>query len=286
MLVAVVSIGHVAPAFALDSVISGATADASLGATPVGDALMFELGAESAGLRSYGVSRWLFQWDALVAGRGGYLANEHPFFLLIGLHGRAWGELGIRLDAPRRWSPYVGARLGGDFLVMPHPGLSLWALDTVNSVDGVGGVVSRGIARVDAGLSLLDGSQSLLLTAFVQEALDAPETNTPGYAFTEGGVGARCDMARRLFASLEFAAGAAPPRTVAALGLSDRTWHAQITTTFWKVFGNGMWIGASAQAERKADDLVYAAGSTYRTADPPTLTLTLLYGLPLWKSAR
>lgn len=264
---------------AYDSVAVGAMVDTSVGTTRVGDPLMFELGGEWAGIRSYR-GHWLVQWDALLAARAGYLAAQHPFLLLAGGHGLAWGEGGYRWAVATPWSPYVGVRLGGDALVMGSPGA---ALDTVNEVDGVGGVVASGAGRVQAGASMLDGRYSLLLTAFAGEELDAAESHTPFLAFTQGGVGARFDIEKSLFASLEGAVGVTPTRTDAAHGLTDRTTRTEVTAEFRKIFHNGMWLGAALWVQRDADRVTYSAGQTYATGDPPTVGLGLSFGVRPWR---
>lgn len=242
-----------APTRAFDSVVRGVTVDTTVSATAVGDALMFELGGESAGLRTYRRRRWVLQWDALLAGRAGFVGNQQPLLSLLGIHAVSWVELGHRILATSAWSPYIGVRLGGDVLVMPHPGLSLSEMRTTNDVDGVGGVAAQGVARIEAGVSFLTATHSLLLTGFFQEELDAPEVNTPGYAFSEGGVCLRWDVVRRLVVSLEGEIGLAPTRSDPSHALTGQTTHAGITTSARKIFRNGMWVGATAFIQRNSD---------------------------------
>jgi len=273
------------PAWAFDSVAAGATVDAAVGVGPFGDTLMFEVGGESEGLRSYGHQRWLLQWDVLVAARAGWIADQYPFLSVAGAHTLGWTAFGVRLDPTKRWTPYLGARLGGDALIMGHPGLSIRALDTVGSVDGAAGIVATGIGRIEAGASFLNRSRSLLLVGFVQESLHAAEVNTPRLAFTEGGLALRYDIERGLVAELEAALGATASRTNAALGFTDQTIHGEVAAGVRKIFRNGMWMGASALLERYGDHVVYEHGASYATADPFIYGLSLSFGMPLWRVA-
>jgi hypothetical protein len=273
------------PALAFESASQGVVVDSGIGVSHAGDALMFELGGGSAGIRSYGDGRWLFQWDVLVAARGGWLAAQHPFLFLVGPHALAWTEVGYRFLHSSRWSPYLGARIGGDVLVMPHPGLSLGELRTINDVDGVGGVVAKGLVRVEAGVSMLEGQRSVLLVAFAQEAMGGPQVNAPAVAFTEGGLGLRFDLARSLVASVEGVLGIAPARSNGPLGFTDQTTHAGLDLAFRKMFRNGMWLGAAGVIEENTDRVVYS-GTTYSTADSPSLGFTLSFGMPLWRVKR
>jgi len=277
--------GRAAAEPAFDSGVRGAIVDAGIGTGAAGDDLMFELGGQWAGLRSVRERLCLLQWDALVAGRGGYLASEHPYLLLVGARETAWAEGGYRFSASKRWSAYAGARLANEVRIMVHPGLALSALDTINNVDGVGGVAASGAIRADFGASLLEAERSLLLVAFVEEALEAAEINTPGRAFTTFGIGARFDIARRLTASVEIARGVTPARADPLLGLTDRTTRTGGAAIVRKLFSNGMWLSAMASLERDTDHVVYAgSGATYDTADAPSFGLTFLYGLPLGRS--
>jgi hypothetical protein len=247
-----------------------------------GDTLMFELGGQWAGLRVVRDRRWLLQWDALVAVRGGYLANQHPYLFLIGGHELAWGEAGFRFWAPRRWSPYAGLRLGNELMLMKHPGLAWSDIDTVNSVDRVGGTVAAGLIRVTFGASWLDGQRSWLVLAFIQEELNAAETNTPAQAFAGVGVGARFDVARSLSASVEASWGVASERRDSLRALTDQTSRSAGALTFRKTFANEMWAGLSTFIARDSDHIVYfVTGNVYDTANAPRFGVSLLYGFPI-----
>jgi hypothetical protein len=272
-----------APIAPLDDRVRGAIATAGIGTSVVGDSLMLELGGQWSAIHSYGRRRWLMQWDGLLAARGGYLANEHPYLFLIGGHELAWAELGRRFIWNQNWSPYAGARLGNELLLMKHPGLAFSDLDTINSVDRVGGSVAAGLIRLDAGASLLDDQRSFLLVAFVQEELHAAETNTPAQAFLGAGVGARFDLAsRRLSAVAEASLGVAPERRDSLRGFTDRTTRVAASLSARKTFGSGMWVSVSTFIARDSDHMVYSAtGNVYDTANAPQFGLSLLYGIPV-----
>lgn len=267
---------------AIDSAVRGAILDAGIGSSWVGDTLMAELGGQTAGIRSLRRG-WLLQWDVLAAAKAGYLANENPYLFLLGAHAVAWAEAGVRFIPRSLWSPYGALRLANETQILGHPGEALSALETRNAVDGVGGVNARAAVRVAAGASWLDGRESLLLVGFAQEAFRAPTLHTVGLAFTELGLAARVDASGSVMASFEGVWGVTPARSVQP-GLTDQTTHLGLSTTFRKIFKNGMWIAASALLERDTNHLVYAdTGATFDTASAPTFGWTLLYGLPLWR---
>src|SRR5205814_9236970 len=151
-------------------------------------------------------------------------------------HELAWAEVGRRFVASHAWSPYVGARLGNELFLMKHPGLAWSDLDTINSVDRVGGTVAAGVIRVDAGTSLLDDRRSLLLVAFLQEELHAAETNTPGQAFLGFGAGASFDLLHSVAASVEAFWGFAPERRDPLREVTDCTTHVAASLAVRKTF--------------------------------------------------
>jgi hypothetical protein len=273
--------GCLAPMPPFDNTVRGAIADGGIGTAMVGDSLMFELGGQWTGMRSRG-RRWLLQWDAQLAARGGYLANEHPYLFLIGGHELAWAELGRRFAASSTWSAYAGTRAGNELFLMKHPGLAWSELNTVNNVDGVGGTVASGLIRLDAGASFLKDERSLLLVVFVQEELHAAETNTPAQAFAGVGVGARLDLPRSVAASAEASWGVAPERRDSMRGFTDRTTHVAASLGMRKTFRNGMWASLSTFIARDSDHMVYfAAGNVYDTTNAPQFGATMIYGVPV-----
>jgi hypothetical protein len=273
------------PAHAFESVVHGGVAGASVGTSAAGDSLIGEVGGEWTGLRSDRPGRWLVDWDLLVAVRGGVLGNQPELLSLFGGHLRAWGALGLRTSMASPWSPYVGGRLGGDLSAMVHPGLSLSALNTVNNMDGVGGVVASGVVGLELGASMLEQSHSLRMVALLQESLHTSGTYTPGFAFTDVGVAVRFDVAESLSTSLDVVVGAAPTQSNPALGSTDQTFHGRVDFGLRKVFRNGMWLRVGLAAERYVDRITYTPGPSYTTADAFTFSLVTSFGFPLWRKA-
>jgi hypothetical protein len=265
-----------------DSVLVGALLDFGYGSAAVGDSLLGDLGAEYVGIRTFRDRAWLLQWDALLAARGGLLGNTRPYTGLAGMRTVADGEIGYRWLRARTLSPYTGARVDGELIVMTRPGTSLSDLDRLNNLDGVAGVSAHGALRIDAGLSLLDGARSLVVVGFFQEALRAPGVYTPGAAFAEGGVGARFDLRRRLTASLELSAGQSPTSTQAALGTSDQTTIVELSALVRFVLRSGVWLQAAGGYSREFDRRTYQSSPlTYQTASAPSFDVTLALGVSL-----
>ncbi len=269
-----------ARAEAFDDVVRGATVSAGIATTPVGDALMGELGGAWGGMRVRD-RRWVLQWELLLAARAGWLGNQHPFSFLAGVHASSWVEAGYRFRSAARFSPYLGLRLAGDAQSLAAPDAP--SLESVNAVDGVGGNVARGALRVAFGASYFDEARSVLLTPFVQEELDAPELHTPGASFTELGLALRYDVQRSLVASLEGFCGVTPERHT-LVGTSDTTMRCGLDGALRKIFANGMWIGATLALRHDTDDVGYAGGASYETGDAPWFSFAISYGVPLWRS--
>jgi hypothetical protein len=274
-----------APAYAFDSVVHGAVAEASVATSAAGDSAIGEFGGEWAGLQSDKPGRWLADWDLRAALRGGALGNQPQPLSLFGGHLGAFGGIGVRTSVSGPWSPYAGGHLGGDLSVMVHPGLPLSALNTVNNMDGVGGLVASGVVGLDLGASLLERNHSLRIVALVQESLHTSGTYTPGFAFTDLGIGVRFDVAESLTISLDLLVGAAPTRGNAALGSTDQTFHGRVDFELRKVFRNGMWLAVGLTAERYVDQITYTPGATFTTADAFTFGLAVSFGFPLWRKA-
>jgi hypothetical protein len=269
------------PAHGFESVVHGGVAGASLGTSAAGDSAMGEFGGEWAGLQSDRPGRWLVDWNLRAALRGGVLGNQPQLLSLFGGHLGAFGGIGLRTSVTGSWSPYVGGHLGGDLSMMVHPGLPLSALNTVNNMDGVGGVVASGVLGLDLGASLLEQSHSLRIVAILQESLHTSGTYTPGFAFTDVGAGVRFDVAESLTLSLDLVVGRAPTRTNAALGFTDQTFHGRVDFGLRKVFRNGMWLAVGLTAERYVDQITYTPGASYTTADAFTFSLVTSFGFPL-----
>ena len=270
---------------ALPSAVRGVSLQGSFETSHAGDAIMGELGAETSGLRAVSADRgWLLAWEARGAVRAGVLANQHPFFGVAGVRARASAELGRRLLADRAVSPYVGARLASEAMLMANPGLSANALDAVSDMDGALGVVAKGSARLGAGVSVLAGRTSLVAELFAQEAMQGRQAHTPGLAFTQVGLALRLDVWRALTAVIEGAWGPSLDRATPALGLVDARARANASGVLRWRFGNGMWLAASASWQRDTDRLRYAGGASYDTGEAPDFALALAFGAPLWGS--
>ncbi len=276
---------HAEPASSPAEYRSGSLAafvDFGYGSSAVGDTLLGDLGAEFWGIQSLRGRALLLEWDTLFAARGGVLGNTHPYTPLVGARTQASFEAGARWAPERRWSFYTGAALAGDFSALTRPGTDIEALRTLNDSDGVGGRVASAAFRLDAGVSLLHGAQSLLVVGFFQEALDAPGAYVPGAAFAEGGVALRFDLAWSLDASLEALAGRTGAVADAALGTTDQTIVAGFSARVRKIFSSGMSIAVAGDYSREIEHRSYtgSAGS-YDTASPPTFDATLFYAVPI-----
>jgi len=265
----------------LKSVSLGAIVDASFGGSAAGLALMGELGGQYIGIESFSTQRWLLQWDALAALRGGVLANSEPYTPLIGGHLGGTAELGRRFGSPERWSPYAGLRLAGDLAILTDPATSFDALNSINSVDGVGGVNGFCAARLNVGASFLEVPRSLLLLAFLQGAFTSAGINTEGAAFAEVGLSVRYDVANDLTAILEGLVGRTPVTTdEPALQTTRQTTVGAVSFSFRRIFANRMWFNVALNYSREFDQRTYHT-ATYQTANTATGGLELLYGLPL-----
>ena len=266
-------------------VVHGAFLDGSFGTAQVGDTILAQLGGEWRGIRTL-KTRFLLQWDLLASLETGWLGNEHPFLFLIGPHLLSSGELDLRLLPEEHWSPYVGVGLRGETSILESPSVSPDQLGTINQVDGVGGVVATGAIRLVVGASMLEERRSLLIYGFGEELLVGPQSVTPSRTFTAGGIGARFDVTRAVFATLEGSVGFSPNSYDLQLAFHDRTTRWGAAATVWKIFGKGMWIGLSASITESTDHKVYDAGLAYETSEAPTFRADLIFGLPLWRSRR
>ncbi len=257
---------------------------AGLGLALIGDDLVGELGAQTLALKAFDDGRWLLQWDALVAFRGGVLANTYPYTSFLGGTARGNLELGTRFTPAARWSPYLGGRLAANLQVMGHPGVALADLDTLNNSDGFGGLTLDGALRVAGGVSLLDPTTSLLLTAFVQEALVAPGLVTAGLALTEFGLAGRFDLWKRFTLFLEALVGVSPALANDALQSVNQRLRLQVSGGLRKTFENGVWFGVAASYTRDSDHTVYTQASrAYDSVHPGTTSVTLSFGVALWR---
>ena len=169
----------------------GLSAEGGIGTSSVGDSLLFALGGEWQGIRSLHAERWLLQWDVSFAVRGGYLANQKPYLLLLGVRMVSFVEAGYRFRSTEELTPYAGLRLANEQQVLVHPGRALSDHAQFNAIDGVGGVVMHGAVRADGGVSWLTQSHALLLVGFLQESFEDLQVNTEALTLTQLGVAAR-----------------------------------------------------------------------------------------------
>jgi hypothetical protein len=257
---------------------------AGLGLGLIGDDLVSELGAQTLCLRALDDDRWLVQWEATAAFRAGILANTYPFAPFLGGSAHGFVELGHRFSPASAWSPYLAGRLAANFQLMSHLSRGLGELNTLNTSDGFGGLTLDGALRVAGGVSYLGAGRSLLLTAFVQEALVAPGQVLAGLAITEFGLGARFDLERSFTVSLEALAGLTPVMVGPAQQTTDQKVRLGVSGTLRKSFGETFWMGVSASYARDSDHLVYPlAGTAYDTVHPGNTSVTLAFGLALWR---
>ena len=243
---------------------------------------MFELGAELRGWRTLHQDAWLLRWQGWAVGRGGQLANEHPFLWLWGGDERLAFSAGRRFEPAKTWSPYIGLSATEEARWLAHPGLSPSELDTINNVDGVGGLGLEGSLRFEGGLSLLAGSHALLVTAFVGEQGQRAQINLPAFAFTTLGGAVRFDTRGGLTAEAEAWWGATRARHDAALGFRDRTARTAIAALLRHTLGSHMWLSLAASWMRDTDRLTNDPGNlVLHSSDAPTFTMTAAWGWTL-----
>lgn len=260
----------------------GATVQAAIGMSRAGYRLTGDVGGESAGIRSFG-RRWLLSWDVLASVRFGVLANREPYLSLFGMRTSAFVEPAYRFFE-RGWSPVVSARLAGDASVLWNPLASLADLRTLNDMDGVGGVVARGLVRAGGGASFLDDGRSLLLQFFVQESLQSHGINSDGKALSEVGAGARFDWTWGLSAAFEATAGTTLSLEDGALQRTSRTTRIGAAGSARKIFANGMWLSLFVSIARDSQHVTYEATQTsFVTSDPADFTLGAAFGFSLWR---
>ena len=259
----------------------GAVVAVSIGTSAVGDTLMGELGGESTAIRTLQDQTYLLRWDTWLSAKGGELANQHPYFTLLGGRTHADVEFGRRFSWTPRWSLYAGGGASLDLGLLAATSLGLGSLDTANAMDGVGGLTARGALRVEGGGSWIDGRRSLLLVVFVEESARNGGTRLPGIALTSIGVSARFDIANRLFLACEASWGRSLTASDAVRGLSDRTMHESLSLSIRKIFERGMWLGAALSLAVDKDHTVYTQGMTYDTSDAPSFGLLVTFGVPL-----
>jgi hypothetical protein len=253
----------------------GPLLSAEIGSALSGDHLAGDLGLQTFGVREFNRTSLAF-WDAALTGRLGGFANQHPFFFFGGGSFRGSGELGRRIVPQATWSAYLSGRLDGDLTIMATPTTGIGTLNTINNTDGFGGITADLGARFSGGVSYLKDRRSFVVTLFLQESLHAPRTIAPGYAFTEGGLKARYDIADSFTLWVEGVLGTTPAVGNAALNLATRTVDMNVSGQLRKTFHSGLFLGLSVSYGRYVHILNYSGGSTINAAEPPTF-LTLAY---------
>jgi hypothetical protein len=254
----------------------GPVVGGSVGMSRAGYTLLFDVGGQSAGIRSFAERRLLLSWDVSLTARAGELANTEPYVTLFGFHGASFAELAHR-TSERAWSPVLSGRLGADAIALLHPGVSWSELHTLNDMDGAAGVFARGLVRAGGGASYLDRAHSLLLQAFVQERMQTGGVFDHARAFTKLGFSARWDWTPRLSMYLEGTWGSTTARRSAGLGLTDRTTRMGLAGYVRKTFGGWLWLALTSSIDRDTDHLEYGRVS-FDTADPADFSLGLSVG--------
>lgn len=258
------------------NVVRGPFIAGSFGTSPVGDALLGRAGANLTGTRSIDERRWLLVFDLDGSFVFGIVGNQKPIPVALGMEGNASAEFGRRIWHDRKFSPFVGGKLAGSMRLLEHPGLAADALDTFN--DSGFGLLAQGLVRLEAGISLLEGSRSFLLTPFLQERARGRTHTKPAQAFTQVGLGMRFDLPRSWMLDLEGAWGVTTDRTDVLRGTADQTTNVYFSGGARKIFGN-FWLGLTLGYARDTDVLTYTASKTrYSTGDAPVFDAILSFG--------
>jgi hypothetical protein len=238
-----------------------------------GDDLTGALGAQSLGIFDL-KRRWILTWSGDVDLVLGGVAYEHPFYWLYGAQGEVHGEGGWRALPGRAWSPYLSVGLDGALSAITQPGVPFDKGATINNLDGLGGVIGMGDARLGLGASLLDRSQSLVVEVQPVAEVDSAESNQPLLSYFGGALHARYDRPDSLTAIGELAYLATPTQTDAALGSSSVSGRWTLSASALRRFGRGLGLSVS----RSATQLAYIAGQTYTTDSPVDSRFWLLFG--------
>lgn len=232
-----------------------------------GKAALGEFGFRTLGLRSSARGRWLTQWDAALAAKGGSPGTAGP--VLLGGRGLLDAESGYRVEWRSPLSLYVGGHAHLDLEWLDPPGRRTSMLNDTAGLAGFGAQVK---GRVGIGASYLGGGYSLLLFAFAQSARRPTPLSPSGTLFTEGGLALRFELASKLSTSIEATWGRAGLHRDPTIGLADRTTHQEVAATLRTGLGNGMWVGIGAGLARDTQ---------HATATPPDLRLAFVLGVPL-----
>ncbi len=236
---------------------------------------------QTTGLQSYDGRKFLLQWDASAGAVGGYAGNEHPGFFFVGGKLNLSSELGYRTMPTSNWSPYLGSGLNLNGVATAVVGQPLGTLNQHNNLDGLAGVYGVAATRFSFGGSYLDPKHSLLLTAFVQEALRAPGSVASGNAYTEVGVHAQLDVTKNLNIMLEALYGKTGQMTDPAFGATNQGSHFEAVASVRKMFGK-WWVSLDGKISEDGNKTTYDASPlVFTTATPLVPSISLSVGVPI-----
>ncbi len=234
------------------------------------------LGVLSLGVRELG-DRWLVSWDGDVELVSGAVAYEHPFYALYGAQGQAEAEGGLRLAPGKTVSPYVSALALASLSAIAQAGTPLDGGATINSLDGLGGVIGVAGLRLGAGASFLWPQHSLVIEVQPLAEIDSAQANTALLGFLGAALHARWDWKDSLAALGEVSYAVAPSRADAALGSSATTGRWALSAKAVKRLGRFA-VGLGISASRVATELAYAGGATFTSASPIDSRIWALVG--------
>ena len=246
-----------------------------------GEAIPGSVMYETKGIQSIDGRKYLLQWDAAGGATGGYAGNEHPGFYFAGAKLNLSGELGYRAMPTSNWSPYVsvGGQVAGTAVaVIGLPPDGYYAANSTSGLSGVRGVAAT---RFSLGSSYLDPKHSLLLTAFVQEALRSPGSAASGAAYTEVGLHAQFDVTQSWSIMLEALYGKTGQQTDPVFNAINQGTHMEAVASVRKMFGK-WWVGLDGKLSEDTNKTIYSnIPNTYNTATPTYPSIGLSLGVPI-----
>ncbi len=234
------------------------------------------VGATSIGLRDFDRRRILL-WDGRADLTLGAVANEHPFAMLYGAQATGEAEGGLRLSPPRALSAYASVGLGASLSAVTQSGVPFDGGATVNSLDGLGGVLGSADVRLGFGGSYLKERRSLLFELQPLAEIDSAEANQPALGLFGGALHARYDVLDRFVALGDLSYALAPPRGDAALGIES-------STSRWILSGEALqrwgrfFLGLGLSVSRAETVVAYSGGTSFPTVAPILSRLYLLVG--------
>jgi hypothetical protein len=265
----------------LRNVFRGAVVESGFETGRFGEAIPANLGIEWRGIATVGDRRYLVRWSGTGGPTLGYFGNEHPGMSFFGGQLALDGEVGRRLRAARDWSGYFGVGATFHLSAVALPSVSSDQYTTINDPHGVAGVHGIAATRVSAGVSKLGARHSVLLTAFVQEALRAPETLDRADGFTEIGMRAQLDLVGSLESVVEWSYGTTREQTVAVFGGTTSGTYVEASASVSKFLGERWWLALQGLISRRSDQTTDGGGHVYDTAGPLSPVILLSGGLVL-----